>query len=243
MNIVVIGNGMIGSNIAKQMRERNIDDIYTVDIDPKTKPDYTNMLDFYNDKGVADVYIIAVWTQDQVLKITGSIVYRNHPLISLETACDIGTYHEMKKIVKNNADLVVFHERFVDRDPSHNIFNQPRVMGGDYISGRRFYLRYMLWENIIVTNDPELAEICKVAENAYRYVEIATAQELKMMVDERFDELRRLMNTKWNINMLEARDGIGGHCLGKDINIINKRWNKNDIFKAAEKSNKKYVSH
>src|SRR2546427_3687292 len=32
-----------------------------------------------------------------------------------------------------------------------------------------------------------------------------------------FEELRRGMNTKWNVEVLEARDGIGGTCLPKDV--------------------------
>jgi UDP-glucose 6-dehydrogenase len=27
------------------------------------------------------------------------------------------------------------------------------------------------------------------------------------------------VNTKWNIKLLEARDGIGGHCLPKDTQM------------------------
>jgi UDP-N-acetyl-D-mannosaminuronate dehydrogenase len=31
-----------------------------------------------------------------------------------------------------------------------------------------------------------------------------------------FSELREALNTKWNVNILEPRDGIGGHCQPKD---------------------------
>jgi len=34
-----------------------------------------------------------------------------------------------------------------------------------------------------------------------------------------FDELRAAVNSKWNENILEAREGIGGHCLPKDTQM------------------------
>jgi UDP-N-acetyl-D-mannosaminuronate dehydrogenase len=68
----------------------------------------------------------------------------------------------------------------------------------------------------------EIAELLKMVENSYRFVEIAFAEELKMMCDElgvAYEELRQAVNTKWSIKLLEARDGIGGHCLPKDTQM------------------------
>jgi UDP-N-acetyl-D-mannosaminuronic acid dehydrogenase len=35
-----------------------------------------------------------------------------------------------------------------------------------------------------------------------------------------FSELRDALNTKWNVNILEPREGIGGHCLPKDTKMF-----------------------
>ena len=35
-----------------------------------------------------------------------------------------------------------------------------------------------------------------------------------------FSELRDALNTEWNVNILEPREGIGGHCLPKDTKIF-----------------------
>jgi UDP-N-acetyl-D-mannosaminuronate dehydrogenase len=32
--------------------------------------------------------------------------------------------------------------------------------------------------------------------------------------------LRDSLNTKWNVNILEPREGIGGHCLPKDTKMF-----------------------
>lgn len=53
-------------------------------------------------------------------------------------------------------------------------------------------------------------------------MEIAFAEELKMVCHDQmlnFDELRAAVNTKWNESILEAREGIGGHCLPKDTQM------------------------
>ncbi|MDW0150636.1 MAG: hypothetical protein QOK89_09650, partial [Nitrososphaeraceae archaeon] len=35
-----------------------------------------------------------------------------------------------------------------------------------------------------------------------------------------FTELRDALNTKWNVEILEPRRGIGGHCLPKDTKMF-----------------------
>ena len=35
-----------------------------------------------------------------------------------------------------------------------------------------------------------------------------------------FEKVREACNTKWNTEILEAREGIGGHCLLKDTHYI-----------------------
>jgi UDP-N-acetyl-D-mannosaminuronic acid dehydrogenase len=69
----------------------------------------------------------------------------------------------------------------------------------------------------------EIAEITKVVENADRYLQIAFAEELYLYCQANninFPELRDAVNTKWNVNILEPREGIGGHCLPKDTKMF-----------------------
>jgi len=69
----------------------------------------------------------------------------------------------------------------------------------------------------------ETAEITKVVENAHRYLQIAFAEELYLYCQANninFPELRDALNTKWNVNILEPREGIGGHCLPKDTKMF-----------------------
>jgi UDP-N-acetyl-D-mannosaminuronic acid dehydrogenase len=223
------------------MNEKGIDEIFTIDIDENKNAGFLSVKEF-NKHHKADVYIVCVWTQEQVLSIVRDIDLSNKPLISIETASEIGTYARVEDIIDNRANLIIFQERWNPNDEFHGIFNQPRIMGGDIDVGRKFYLRYMLWENIIIARDPYIAELTKIVENAYRFVEIAIAEELRLMVkhENDFEELRRLVNTKWNINLKEARDGIGGPCLPKDIKILNSYSLLDGIFEASEKIDKVY---
>ncbi|HEY6405656.1 MAG TPA: hypothetical protein VIX38_06225, partial [Nitrososphaeraceae archaeon] len=69
----------------------------------------------------------------------------------------------------------------------------------------------------------EIAELTKIVENAHRYLQIAFAEDLYLYCQANninFAELRDSLNTKWNVNILEPREGIGGHCLPKDTKMF-----------------------
>jgi UDP-N-acetyl-D-mannosaminuronate dehydrogenase len=69
----------------------------------------------------------------------------------------------------------------------------------------------------------EIAEMTKIIENAHRYLQIAFAEDLYLYCQANnvnFSELRDALNTKWNVNILEPREGIGGHCLPKDTRMF-----------------------
>src|SRR3954469_23817387 len=84
----------------------------------------------------------------------------------------------------------------------------------------------------------EVAELTKIIENAHRYLQIAFAEELYLYCITNgisFTELRDSLNTKWNVEILEPRDGIGGHCLPKDTKMFVNSSNtiKSKILQAA----------
>jgi UDP-N-acetyl-D-mannosaminuronic acid dehydrogenase len=69
----------------------------------------------------------------------------------------------------------------------------------------------------------EIAELTKIIENADRYMQIAFSEDLYLYCQTNnvnFGELREALNTKWNVNILEPRDGVGGHCLPKDTKMF-----------------------
>jgi len=91
----------------------------------------------------------------------------------------------------------------------------------------------------------EVAELTKIIENAHRYLQIAFAEELYLYCTANgisFTELRDSLNTKWNVDILEPRDGIGGHCLPKDTKMFVNSSNtiKSKILQAAMEIDEDY---
>jgi len=94
----------------------------------------------------------------------------------------------------------------------------------------------------------EVAELTKIIENAHRYLQIAFAEELYLYCTENgisFPELRNSLNTKWNVEILEPRDGIGGHCLPKDTKMFVNSSNtiKSKILQAAMEIDEDYKEY
>jgi UDP-N-acetyl-D-mannosaminuronic acid dehydrogenase len=91
----------------------------------------------------------------------------------------------------------------------------------------------------------EIAELTKIVENAHRYLQIAFAEDLYLYCQKNninFAELRDSLNTKWNVNVLEPREGIGGHCLPKDTKMFlnSSRSIKSKILEAAIEVDSEY---
>ena len=94
----------------------------------------------------------------------------------------------------------------------------------------------------------EVAELTKIIENAHRYLQIAFAEELYLYCTVNgisFTELRDSLNTKWNVEILEPRDGIGGHCLPKDTKMFVNSSNtiKSKILQAAMEIDEDYKEY
>jgi UDP-N-acetyl-D-mannosaminuronate dehydrogenase len=57
--------------------------------------------------------------------------------------------------------------------------------------------------------------------------------------------LRDSLNTKWNVNILEPREGIGGHCLPKDTKMFlnSSKSIRSKIIEAAIQVDSEYRKH
>jgi nucleotide sugar dehydrogenase len=181
---------------------------------------------------LADLYIVTVDTgfrgeepvTTSVEKACRAIRDRGMPLlVSIESTVPVGTCARISEDVFGGSQRLVHvpHRWWAEDETNHGV-RQKRVVGGIDAESVRlavdFYGRAGV--PLVPLSDIRLAELCKAAENTDRYLQIAYAELLKMACDDNgldFEELRRGMNSKWNVEILEARDGIGGTCLPKDI--------------------------
>ena len=102
-----------------------------------------------------------------------------------------------------------------------NLTHMSRVMGGQTPEGAR--LARALYAHIVEADldlaDCVTAELVKTAENAYRDVQIAFANELALIcehVGADVWQVRELVNKSPGRNLLLPGAGVGGHCIPKD---------------------------
>ncbi len=140
-------------------------------------------------------------------------------------------------------DVIMFPHRLSPHDEGHDEADSDvRVMGG--VTSRALHRGIRFWGPIvgldrIIACTWEEAVLCKVMENAARFVEIALVEEIAMAAERHGVEPHRLldlMRTKWNMGHLpEPLDGIGRHCLPKDVEFAAKLTGDkhNCLFSAA----------
>jgi UDP-N-acetyl-D-mannosaminuronic acid dehydrogenase len=117
--------------------------------------------------------------------------------------------------------LVHCPERVMPGRLLYNLSNYDRVIGGsDKEAVRRASAIYSkIMKGKLHPTDLTTAEIVKTAENAYRDVQIAFANEVALISEKLGSdafEVRRLVNTCPFRDMHTPGAGVGGHCLPKD---------------------------
>jgi UDP-N-acetyl-D-mannosaminuronic acid dehydrogenase len=144
-----------------------------------------------------------------------------------------------------NADIAIAYcpERALPGRLVDEIEHNDRVIGGVTancsLKVLAFYERFV--KGRCFTTNTRTAELCKLAENAYRDVNIAYANELSMICD-RFDldvkELILLANLHPRVNILQPGPGVGGHCIPVDPwFIINSAQNESRLIRSARNVN------
>lgn len=238
--ILVIGLGQIGYSNAEYMTSLGLN-VDGYDISPKavTRALENGVIQRESKNFIGyDYYVICISTHrpedmfvpflDGLFDIARKIAHeaKTDALVGIDSTITRGTSEEIKKILGHRLHVVHVPHRFYIHEQKEHGVKQTRVIGGCnpccLREGKYFYGK-LLQIPIHEVSSVDVVELCKVVENSYRFMEIAFAEELKMVCDSssvNFDELRNAINTKWNTKILEARDGIGGHCLPKDSQMF-----------------------
>jgi UDP-N-acetyl-D-mannosaminuronic acid dehydrogenase len=195
----------------------------------------------------ADVFLIAVPTPvterlepnvDLVDSAARRIatVLRPGNLVIVESTCPIGTTERVCDVIREqrpdltvpteigqSADISVAYcpERVLPGRILAELVTNDRCIGGitDRCTRRaqRFYKSFVRGACIATT--ARIAEMVKLAENAYRDTNIAFANELSLIAD-RFDidvwDVIDLANRHPRVNILRPGPGVGGHCIAVD---------------------------
>lgn len=177
---------------------------------------------------------------------------KNGALLGIDSTVPQNTTERILKILNHKMHVVHVPHRYYRYEKTEHGVKQQRVLGACekccFDVGRKFY-GHILEIPLYPVSNPDVAELTKIVENSYRFVQIAFSEEMKMICDNigvDFEELRNAINTKWNIDMLQAIDGIGGHCLPKDSQMVldlSKKFLSDSILESSKKIDSQYRMH
>ena len=256
--ILIIGLGQIGYSLAEYITKIRKIEVDGYDINEtvikkgirdgiiKNKADNFSGYDYYlvcisthSPSNLAEPYVDGIFDIARRLSKEG----KTGALLGIESTVDKGTSRKVIEILKHKIHVCHVPHRFYSGDIVNHGHQQLRILGACEPCCQdkaKYFYRNLLDIPLHTVSSPDIAELTKLIENTYRFVEISFAEELKLLCDKsniNYDELRNAINTKWNINILEARDGIGGHCLPKDtqmyLNNLKKVIKSNSIVESS----------
>jgi len=156
-------------------------------------------------------------------------VLKRGALVIVESTISPGTTDGLVRRTLEEAGLQLGRDFFLGHCPERvmpgklllNLRTMSRVCGGTDADTARVMCELYRWivEAELDQTDCVTAEIVKTAENAYRDVNIAFANELALIcsaVGADFLAVRELVNKSPGRNVLLAGAGVGGHCIPKD---------------------------
>jgi nucleotide sugar dehydrogenase len=258
--VCVAGLGVVGYPTALYVSNHGFS-VYGYDIDEKKVKEIKSHTPFkvvseWSEIPNVQIYVVCVstgWKDDKpdmsaIFDVCSKISKKGgNPLVCIESTVSVGTCRKLAELFDNEVHLVHVPHRYWSGNPEEYGVKQKRVIGAlDKASldrGMEFYKKLEI--PLHPVSSLEIAEVIKITENAYRFVQIAFVEELKLLCEKNnipFEEVREGANTKWNIELLEARNGIGGECLPKDIRYLSS-LGENFLLTAAIKADKSYKEY
>ena len=222
----------------------------------------------------ADVFILAVPTPisedkapvlDMVFTAVRAIapVLRAGNLVILESTSPVGTTEQVSELLAElrpdlalptrkgaaNINLAYCPERVLPGRILAELVDNARCVGGVTSAcakrAQHFYKQFVRGPCLVTT--ARTAELVKLAENAYRDVNIAFANELSMICDDLSVDIWDvidLANRHPRVNILRPGPGVGGHCIAVDPwFIVHSAPERAQLIRAARNVNDSKAHH
>jgi len=238
MKICVVGLGNIGFNLFSFLSQKFPESVIGVDINESLIKELRSrghrVTSNYRALSGIEVWLMAPSTGDQGQNLFAALdqmILYPGSLISIESTLPPGTMQRLRRYLEDKGfkvgkDIFLIHvPHRVMFGVDKTVCDTPRVMGAFTQAclekGRKFY--GSLVPQLVEVKDVRVAELSKVVENVKRYLDVAFAQEMYgYCVDHGldFEELRRAVNSKNNVELLSTDWGIGGECLPKDMRFL-----------------------
>jgi UDP-N-acetyl-D-mannosaminuronic acid dehydrogenase len=196
---------------------------------------------------VSDIYIIAVPTPVDT-EFTPNLGYllracrqiashlKLNDLIIIESTCPVGTTEKVSYLLQtlrtdlrfpkqdnseSDVNIAYCPERILPGNALNELKKNDRILGGLTTKctkkAKAFYEK-IIYGQCVATNS-RTAEMAKLAENSFRDINIAYANELSMAcieLDVNVWELIKLTNMHPRVDILMPGPGVGGHCIAVD---------------------------
>ena len=171
-------------------------------------------------------------------------------LFVIESTVPVGTTEQMAELIfkerpelRDNLYIAYCPERMIPGNAVYELTHNDRVIGGineeSAKKAAQFYANFVVGQ--IHTTDSRTAEICKLAENSFRDVQIAFANELSIICQKAgidVTNLIRLANLHPRVNILTPGCGVGGHCIAVDPYFLISNFNEQtSLIQQARKVN------
>ena len=167
-------------------------------------------------------------------------VLKSGDLVVLESTSPVGATEQMATWMANlrpdlsfpqhkgeHSDIRVAHcpERVLPGHVMRELVSNDRIIGGmtDRCAQVACDLYRIFVEGECLLTDSRTAEMSKLAENAFRDINIAYANELSIVCDRlgiNAWEMIALANRHPRVNILQPGPGVGGHCIAVDPWVI-----------------------
>jgi UDP-N-acetyl-D-mannosaminuronic acid dehydrogenase len=212
-----------------------------------------------------DVYVVTVGTplreqridQNAVREVISSIsdIMKENSAIILRSTLEVGTTRNLARPLLQNSGkqyfLAMCPERTIEGNAINEISSLPQIVGGvDELSSKLVGQFFSLFcSEVVLFDNPESAEIIKLANNTYRDLMFGFANELSELCGALGLDSRHIIagaNYKYPRSNIAQPGPSGGPCLTKDPWILYESGKKLDvdfqIAKAARRTNENYVS-
>ncbi len=199
---------------------------------------------------------------DYVTKAAESI--REHlqkgQLVVLESSTYPGTTKDLVKPILEKSGLVcgkdfylAYSPERVDPGNKFPIEVVPKVVGGatDACRDQVYQLYTSIYQEVVPVTSPETAELTKLLENTYRFINISFINEFAMICDKLgvdvWEVIRAASTKPYGFAAFYPGPGIGGHCIPVDPLylqfIIEKKGISSDFIRLSEEMNERIVRY
>jgi UDP-N-acetyl-D-mannosaminuronic acid dehydrogenase len=154
-------------------------------------------------------------------------VLKDGNLIILESTSPVGTTEKLGSyIFEKGLNLTDLHigycpERVLPGNIFHELVHNDRIVGGINATSNKHLLNFYksFVKGDVIETDSKTAEMCKLSENSFRDTNIAFANSLSIICDEKGIDVWNLIslaNRHPRVNILNPGPGVGGHCIAVD---------------------------